>query len=219
WRRQSFYFTFIFLFGYILMMGAPPSAARAGLMAGFLLFAQHTGRLKESGRIIVFAAAIMLAINPLLLKTDVGFQLSFMACLSIIYIKPILDKFLEKLPNLFATKDIINLTLAAQIGVLPLLIFHFGRVSFISPLANLLIVPILPFLMIGGLITSFTGFISVTLARLISFPLWLLLNYIFKTIDYLSIIPLASMEIKNFHLVFLILYYLLLIIYVSRKKI
>ena len=216
WRKHAFYFVIILLTLYILMIGAPASAVRAGIMAGLLLLAQKLGRLRGSSRAIIFAAVIMLLINPLLIKSDVGFQLSFMACLSIIYLKPILDEKIIKWPNLFHIKDILTMTLAAQLGVLPLLVFHFGQLSLISPVANILIVPFLPIIMISGIFLCFAGLIWLSLANIIAYPVWLILTYILKIVDYLSF-PLAVYEFKSFSLFFLILFYLFLVWYVFYK--
>jgi len=217
WRQQAFYFVIFLLILYILMIGAPASAVRAGIMAGLLLLAQKLGRLRGAGRAVIFAAVIMLLINPLLIRSDVGFQLSFMACLSIIYLKPILDDKTIKLPNPFRVKDILTMTLAAQLGVLPLLILHFGQLSLISPLANLLIVPLLPVIMILGIFLCFIGLIWIPLAKIVALLNWLLLTYVIMVVDYLSAVPLAFYEFKSFSLIFLILYYLFLIWYVFYK--
>jgi len=217
WRQQAFYFVIFLLILYILMIGAPASAVRAGIMAGLLLLAQKLGRLRGAGRAVIFAAVIMLLINPLLIRSDVGFQLSFMACLSIIYLKPILDDKTIKLPNPFRVKDILTMTLAAQLGVLPLLILHFGQLSLISPLANLLIVPLLPVIMISGIFLCFIGLIWIYLAKIVALLNWLLLTYVIMVVDYLSAVPLAFYEFKSFSLIFLILYYLFLIWYVFYK--
>jgi len=164
----------------------------------------------------------MLIFNPLLIKSDVGFQLSFMATLSIIYLKPILDKKIANWPNPFKIKDILTMTLAAQLGTLPLLIFHFGRLSLISPLANLLIVPLLPAIMILGMILVLSGLVWLFLAKIIAWPIWFLLSYVIKVINSLSSVPLASIEFRSFSLIFLIGYYLFLIYfiwnYVFRQK-
>ncbi len=218
WRGQAFYFVIILLILYILMIGAPASAVRAGIMAGLLLLAQKLGRLRGAGRAIVFAAVIMLLINPLLIKSDVGFQLSFMACLSIIYLKPILDDKIVKWPNPFRIKDILTMTLSAQLGVLPLLVFHFGQLSLISPIANILIVPLLPVIMISGIFLCFIGLIWIYLAKIIALLNWLLLAYVIMVVDYLSSVPLAFYEFKSFSLIFLVGYYLALIIFIWRYK-
>ena len=216
WRGQAFYFVLILLVIYIIMIGAPASAVRAGLMAGLLLLAQKIGRLRSADRAVVFAATAMLAINPSLLKADVGFQLSFMATLSIIYLKPILDAKTIKWPNPWRLKDILTMTLAAQLGTLPILIFHFGRLSLISPLANLLIVPFLPVIMISGIILSFTGLIWLSLAKILAWPVWFLLSYLVGVINYLSSFPLAAYEFKNISLIVLITYYLFLFLVILK---
>ncbi len=216
WRGQAFYFVLFFLIIYILMIGAPASAVRAGLMAGLLLLAQKVGRLRSADRAVVLAATAMLAVSPLLLESDVGFQLSFLATLSIIYLKPILDKRTANWPNPARLKDILTMTLAAQLGTLPVLIFHFGRLSLISPLANLLIVPFLPLMMMSGIILSFSGLIWLALAKAITWPVWLLLTYLVKVVDYLSSFPLAAYQFNNISWIILLGYYSLLIIIINR---
>lgn len=221
WRGQAFYFVLLFLVLYILMIGAPPSAVRAGLMAGLLLLAQKIGRLHSADRAVILAATIMLMFNPALLKSDVGFQLSFLATLSIIYLKPILDAWLVRWPNPARLKDVLTMTLAAQLGVLPVLVFHFGQLSLVSPLANLLIVPFLPLLMIAGIILSLTGLFCLPLAKIIAWPTWLLLTYLVKVIDYLSVLPLAAYQFEKKSWLILPVYYSLLILIIikcSRNK-
>ena len=221
WRGQAFYFVLFFLILYILMVGAPASAVRAGLMAGLLLLAQKIGRLRSADRAVILAAAIMLMFNPGLLKSDVGFQLSFLATLSIIYLKPILDALIVRWPNPARLKDILTMTLAAQLGVLPVLVFHFGRLSLISPLANLLIVPFLPLLMLAGLLLSLTSLFCLSLAKIIAWPTWLLLTYLVKVIDYLSVFPLAAYQFEKISWLILLAYYLpltLIIIKCSKNK-
>jgi len=186
WRQHIFYFVGTLLFCYIIMIGAPASAIRAGIVAGLLLLAQKVGRLRSAPRAITFAATGMLAINPLLLKFDVGFQLSFVAALSIIYLKPFFDSKVQKIPNPLGLRNILTMTLSAQLGTLPLLIYHFGRFSLVSPIANVLIIPWLPFIMGSGLILCLSGLIWLPLAKILSWPVWLLLSYIVKIVDLLS---------------------------------
>ena len=86
WRNQAFYFSAFIIFIYILMIGAPASAVRAGVMASILIAAQGFGRISSGARAVVFAAVLMLFFNPLLLRFDVGFQLSFLAILAFIFL-------------------------------------------------------------------------------------------------------------------------------------
>ena len=220
-RGKAFYFTIIFIFLYIIIIGFPPSAVRAGIMAGFLLLAQKIGRISQSQRIIVFAASIMLFQNPFLLKDDVGFQLSFLAVLGISHGLPIFQNWLKFIPEnkYLGIKDIISMTFSAQIFTLPILIYNFGYISLIAPLANILIVPILPFIMVSGFIFTFAGTLWQFLSWILSFPAWLLLTYVIKIIDLLHKIPFACLEIKIPWAVFLFFYSLLAYVIYRLKKI
>jgi len=186
WRQQAFYFTIIFIIIFIIMTGLQPSAIRAGIMGGLFLLAQHLGRMNTSSRTIVFAAALMLAQNPLLLKLDVGFQLSFLAMMGIIYFLPIFQNFLKKIPNFFQLRSLLSMTLSAQVFTLPILIYNFGYLSLVSPITNVLIVPLLPYIMGLGFIFGIAGLIFQPLGWLLSLPCWLILTYSLKIIDILS---------------------------------
>lgn len=190
WRSHALYLSLAFLILFIVMVGAPPSAIRAGLMAGFLMVAQSFGRLSRSDRAIIFAGAVILGFNPLLLKSDVGFQLSFLATLGIIYFLPFFQRWLKKVPEKVlgfgALRSIIAMTFSAQIFTLPLLIYNFGRASLLSPLSNILIVPLLPFLLGFGLCFVLAGLFWPFLGWLLSWPVWLLLSYILAVINFLS---------------------------------
>lgn len=214
WRGQAFYFALALMILFIIMVGAPASAIRAGIMGGILLFAEKIGRLNNSGRAIVFAGAVMLAINPLLLKFDVGFQLSFLAVLGIVYIKPILDGWVAKITKKQEIKfwvNFITMTLAAQIATLPILVYNFGRISFISPLANVLIVPLLPYIMGAGFIFSLASVIWSFLGKILIWPAWFFFAYVTKLVELFSKIPFAAKEITNVHWIWLVGYHILLI--------
>jgi len=191
WRQQAFYFTIVFITIFIIMTGLQPSAIRAGIMGGLFLLAQYLGRMNASSRTIVFAAALMLAQNPLLLKLDVGFQLSFLAMMGIIYLLPIFQNFLKKIPNFLQLRSLLSMTLSAQIFTIPILIYNFGYVSFVAPITNILIVPLLYWIMLFGFLFAFFGIIFQPLGWIFSLPTWFLLTYILKIVDISSKLPFA----------------------------
>ena len=161
----------------------------------------------------------------MLLRYDVGFQLSFLAVLGIIYLKPIFDNWIEKInkkEQLSVFFQIITMTLAAQIATLPILIYNFGRISFISPIANVLIVPVLPFVMSFGLAFNIGALFWPLAGKIIIWPTYIGLTYIVRLTNFLSQIPFAAKEISNVHWAWLIGYYILLIgfiwFYQKRKK-
>ncbi len=194
WRGQAFYIALSFLFLFVVMVGLPSSAIRAAIMAGSLLWAQKIGRGASAFRLIVFAAVIMLAINPLLLEYDVGFQLSFLAVTGIIFLSPRLKQWLRKVPDqkFVNLRSILAMTLAAQAFTLPVLVSSFGRLSLIAPLCNILVLPVLPFILGSGFIFSLAGILWQPLGWVLSWPAWLLLTYVFKIAEWFSGLPGGS---------------------------
>ena len=214
WRKQAFYFVVVLIFLFILMVGAPASAVRAGIMGIILLYAKKIGRLSSPVRIIIFAGAIMLAFNPLLLRYDVGFQLSFLAVLGLIYIKPIFDNLWGKLlkkEHIGSILEIIDTTIAAQISVLGILVYNFGKISFISPIANILIVPFITLLTIIGMVFIGGLMISGFLGKILLWPAYIGTTYVLRVIDWLAQIPWASKQISDVHYLWVVGYYVLLI--------
>ncbi len=186
WRQQAFYFAIILITLFIIITGLQPSAIRAGIMGGLFLLAQHLGRLNVSSRAIVFAGVLMLAQNPLLLRLDVGFQLSFLAIIGIIYLLPIFQNWFRKFPDFLQLKNIIAMTFSAQIFTLPILIYNFGYFSLVAPLSNILILPLLPYIMGLGFLFAILGLIFQPLGWVFSLPTWFLLTYLIKIIDWSS---------------------------------
>ena len=219
WRNQAFYLTIIPLALFIIMVGAPASAVRAGIMAGMILFAQKIERLRSADRAIVFAAVLILFFNPLLLIGDIGFQLSFLASIGIIYLDPIAQNFYKesKLKKYFqisvgslkSTWDIVFMSLSAQIFTLPILIYNFGYVSLVVIFTNILIIPILPFIFGMGFLFIFSGMFCGLLGWLLSLPCWLILSYIIIVIEKFSNIPFASCSL-NMHWIIIPVFYIVL---------
>lgn len=222
WRSQAFYFTIIFVIFYIIMAGLPASGVRAGIMGGIFLLAEKLGRQNISSRTIIIACAFMLFLNPLLLLYDVGFQLSFLASMGLIYLSPLISEGLnfftgQKGKNI---KDIIAMTASAQIFTLPILIYNFSNFSWLSLIANLLVLPAVYLIMIFGFASAFLGLISGFLAWLFSFPASFLLFYFLKVIDLFSW-KFMFRIIANLHWIWLVFFYLILglfVFYLNKRQ-
>lgn len=219
WRKQVIILTIIVLFFYILMIGAPASAIRAGIMGGLLVFGQFLGRYSLAWRAIIFSAAVMLFSNPLLLCFDVGFQLSFFAMLGMIFAGPYFSQKLNIIPQFFGIRMALSSTISAQIFTLPILIYNFGRISLISVFANVLIVPFLPLVTIVGFISVFFAAFWTTFGQILSWPVWFFLSYFLKIIDLFSRAPI-NLSIEGVSWVFILLLYFLLgfFVYKINKK-
>lgn len=217
WKDHAFYLSIFLIVFYVLMTGAGASVVRAGAMSIFYLMAEYFGRRNNGSRILIITLIIMLSFNPFLIH-DIGFQLSFLALAGLIYIYPILSEFFKKFPNRFEIKNNLLGTLSAQVFTLPILIYNFGHISAISPFSNILILPLLPLITISGFIIAFIGMFFKKLALFISWPVWFLLKYITKVIDWFYQFSFASIVIDNVNPIFLFIFYTLLIMCLLKFK-
>ena len=152
----------------------------------------------------------MLAFNPRLLRDDIGFQLSFLAVLGIIYLYPLVEAIyvghLEKLkarrrPYKFLKTilDTINLTLVSQFMILPIAAINFQQVSLIAPLANILVLWTFPWLLAVLIIAAALFLVFPFLGVLLFFPPLMLLKYIFFSSEFLAQFSWAAAEVTDFN--------------------
>ena len=203
---------------YLGLIGLPASAVRAGIMAFIAMLAVFLGRLHKLTNALVLAAALMLIINPKMLRDDVGFQLSFLALLSIIYVYPIFKDWFEKIikaekrwqaPLLKGVIDVIILTLAAQVLTLPVIALNFHQVSVVAPLVNVSVLFLLPFIMVSGLIAPLISLLLPSLAWLWFTPTYLTLAYMIWVAQTAVRLPLAYLEVEYVWAGWIILFYVL----------
>lgn len=131
---------------FVLFVGASAAAVRAGIMGSLSMWGLYTGRRSQAFFALLWSAVAMTVWNPAILPFDIGFQLSFASTLGLLVFSPMLEKvFPLKVPFL---REALLLTLSAQIATFPFMLFYFGRLSLISPVANLVVAPLLPFCML-----------------------------------------------------------------------
>ena len=213
-RPKAFWPLAIIISLYVALVGAPASAVRAAIMALSVMYAQKIGRASQVKNVLVLAAALMILFNPRILLGDVGFQLSFMAVWGLAYISPLWATFLQKMPDLFRTKEILTATLSAQIATSPLLLFYFGKLSLISIAANILILPVIPFLTLWGLMNLSVSAIYLPLGRLMGYVSWLLCAYWIEISDLLHAVPFGFFNLGDFGLLeFVIVYGFIFIVW------
>jgi len=219
WRKQAFYFALLGIFLFVVMTGMSASAVRAGVMGWLILWAMKNGRLSNAQNSIIFSAGVMLFFNPLLLRWDVGFQLSFGATLGIVYFYPVIERYSIKKNGISFLSEILFLTLSAQVFVLPIIMNDFQKLSLISPLANVLVLLIIPLTMLLGFIMTVLSFIFMPLATVFAWLTFLPLKYETSIINFLASLKYSSVEILNFSWVWVVGWYIILICILFREKI
>lgn len=185
-RRTAFWLSVAIIILFTILTGASASVVRASVMGLLLLFANGYGRLYDPKNSIILAGAAMIYINPFALVFDVGFQLSFLAVMGLLYIYPFLDNKFRKIPELWKLKELTLMTISAQLAVVPLLIYYFHQFSAVSLLANILILPFVPVSMFLGFLSGIGGIIFTPLGNLIGFSAWAITTYQIKIIEFVA---------------------------------
>jgi competence protein ComEC len=206
---------------FIVMSGASSTAVRAGVMALIVILADITHRNYQAGRALIIAGLLMVIINPKILVFDISFQLSFLATVAIIYVSPVLKTKFSFITEKFGLRDTIASTIAAQILVLPLILYKMGLLSLVALPANILVLAFIPATMLFGFITGILGFIWIPLSLPFAWISWLLLAYIINVSRFFADLPFSSVNITWFSSVIMFVTYfsiILWIIYENIKK-
>jgi len=212
-RRRAFWMAMGVVLLFLLLIGFRASAVRAGIMGFMVMYAFKEGRLNKSINSLLLAAGILLLINPKLLLDDIGFQLSFLAVCGIIYLGEYIEKFLAKIkiPSWGEIRSILMMTFSAQALVLPLVVYYFGNLSVLAPVANLLVLPLLPFIMIGGFILIILGFVWLPLSYWFGYLVRLMVEWVVIVADRIILIPGASFNLGKIDWVWVFLVYLVIL--------
>jgi competence protein ComEC len=178
---------------FTVLVGAEASVVRAALMGGLTLLARQTGRRQDGLNSLALVAAAMAAANPLLLW-DVGFQLSFAATLGLVlHAEPMQAAFTawlaRRLPPERArgvarpVADYLLLTLAAQFTALPVILYHFQRLSLVSIPANVAILPAQPPILVLGGLALLAGLVWPPLGHLPGYAAWPFAAYTIRAVE------------------------------------
>jgi len=222
--RRRFIYVWLALTGvwlFALVSGMHPPVVRAAIMASVFLLAELTGRQRNAITALMLAAAVMVAFEPYILWS-VSFQMSFMAMagLSLVF-SPLRDKGRQIItgglgessritPPAIFLSDALCVTLAALSGVLPLIAYYFGMVSLVGPLATLLALPVLPFIIITGALTGLLGIVSPVLAQVAGWLAWPFISYLLLLVGGMASLPIATISVPRFSGWLVVAYYLVL---------
>ncbi|OGO54780.1 MAG: hypothetical protein A2Z32_07420, partial [Chloroflexi bacterium RBG_16_69_14] len=158
-RRRRSVVTILAIVAYVAFAGASPSVVRAALMAGVVLLARESGRAGRATAALGWAATLLLVSDPELIG-DAGFQLSSLATAGLIAWATPLTGWIEtitrgRLPHWLA--ESLGVSLAAQAATLPIILVSFGRLAILSPIVNLVVVPLVAPAMVAGLVALAAG--------------------------------------------------------------
>ncbi|MCH7951929.1 ComEC/Rec2 family competence protein [Patescibacteria group bacterium] len=197
-RRWAIPLVLVGIGAYTLMAGADPPIVRAAIMGTLLLAGQFFGRPYHGLWALVLTAAVMLLLSPLLVF-DVGFQLSLAATFGILALRPVIVRGIERFARFFGREAVegLSVTLGAQLAVLPILLMHFGRVSWLSPVVNLVVAFVVPIIMGMGGLLALASFLWSGLADILALFSWVPLTFFVEVISWFDRLPFGTLTVSS----------------------
>jgi competence protein ComEC len=205
---------------YTILVGGDAAVVRAAIMGSLALFARQIGRRQAALNTLLAVALFMCLWNPLYIW-DVGFQLSFFATLGLILYADPFSQFAnrisvryfpasaaEKFAELFSA--FVLLTLAAQITTIPIMAYHFQRISLVSFLANPFILPAQPAVMILGGLAVLLSLLWFPLGQIAAWATWPFVVYTIRLVELFDRVPHGTIFLGELSIWFVIAFYALL---------
>ena len=224
-RRLRSFIVLLAIVSYTIVAGAEASVVRAAAMGTVVLLAREGGRPSGAAAALGVACWALLLADPDMID-DIGLQLSLAATAGLLALGgPSTDwvkrRSRGRAPDWFA--ETLGISLAAQLATLPLILLHFGRLSLISPLANLLVAPVVPFAMLGAVIGLVLAPLLVALpVHLLVLPLtlaaWAPLAMMVRGAEILATVPFANVELVPPLDLALALVALVALVFVLRRR-
>jgi competence protein ComEC len=213
---------------YTVLVGGAPAVARAAVMSCLAMSASLIGRGQSGMYTLALTAAVMCLFNPLLIG-DAGFQLSVTATLGLVLYADRLMNWFRNLAGKILPEQVVEritgpvsdyflFTLAAQVMTLPVVLYHFERLSLTTLLANPLILPVQPLVMILGGIAVIVGLVIAPLGQLLSYIVWVPLYFTNQIVTWLAGFPGGVVVLGEVSLLTVVGMYLLIFFLASKKK-
>ncbi len=194
-RTSSLIVTLVFIVFYTFLTGLTPSIVRAAIMAAVMLLGRHTGKQPDTLSSLALAFIISLMMNPLDLFM-VGFQLSYGAVFGLLtlgaQIKPLLEKVLP-----WSLPDMISAAVGGTAGTTAVLAASFNRLSLISIVVNVVVLPLASLAMILVFIITVVGLVIGQAASFLAFAADIVIRLMLVLIDALAVLPFAAFNVAS----------------------
>jgi len=164
---------------YALLAGGDPPVIRAVIMGGVVFLGSSLGKRVVTWWILLVTGSVMVLVSPEIILS-VSFQLSMMASVGLMVVEPWMKRYLEEKHEMiveFLSGSGLTTSLATMFTTMPIIWWHFGRVSWIGILSNTLILPLVPMLMITG------AFMQI-LPGVFSWPTFVLAHWMVLVIEF-----------------------------------
>lgn len=193
-RALRFLLQVLAVLTFLVIAGFTASAVRAAIMGIAATGVRLLGRAVTPAVLILCVGSAMVLWNPFLLIYDLSFQLSFGAVLGLVLFARPLTSALYWLPRFYALRETVATTLAAQVIASPLILGSFQTFSVIAIATNALILPLMPWLMLGAAASLVVGHVP-GLASVVTVPTALMTKMVLGSIVHTAQPSWASITV------------------------
>lgn len=200
----------LFLWFFAFLTGLSPSVRRAAIMFSFLIVGKALDRPLSIYNSLASSAFVLLLINPFLVF-EVGFQMSYLAVLSIVIFQPHIDSFFNPKNKIIqAIWSLTAVSIAAQIGTAPISLYYFHIFPNYFMLTNIIVIPLATGIVYGAAILFAVSFISpvAAVAAFLLKKIVFLLNFTVKTVESF---PFSYTQNITFNIIDLVLFVIIII--------
>lgn len=208
-RKTRFWGTVLGITVFVVLTGMSASVIRAAIMGSLTVLAKFCGRKSTGMQALLLSGVMMVILKPGMLLYDMSFQLSYLATLGLLIYVPLFEekiKVFKKLPAIL--RETLVVTLAAQVLTTPLILYRFGRFSLISPVANVIFLPLIPLIMLFSFMALICGFAAPFLVPVFCGITWVLTVLLLWGVAFFADLPLASIQMPPMPIFGMAVFYL-----------
>jgi len=215
-------FTIVGLLCFMIITGIPASVFRATLMSIILVIAFLSGRSTNLLNSIALSAVIILLVKPFEILNP-GFQLSYSAVLSIALIYPVIQQMINQagIKNKYLKNILlfIGVSLSAQIGTLPFTLAYFNKLSIVSLLANLFVIPLAGIIVGLAIVTLIIGSLLPSIAIYLAIVNNIVTSLMMDLVRFSGSLDFSFIRINNFSLLDSIFFYVFISLLIYSLKV
>ncbi len=226
-KRKTKYFIILFLIFYLLLTGFTPSVIRATIMGILVIVSQILYRKNDVWNSIALSLLCILLYNPFLIM-NIGLQLSYVGTMGIILLQKNISSILKniKMKNkkiqykinrrlillISKIKEILSVTLSAQIAIFPIIIYHFNFLGIYFWITNLIVSIIIGPVFLLGFICVLFSFFKISIVSLLSSILSVFIKILIYITNF-SKLPFSKIYIPTFKIHIIIIFYIVIAVF------
>ncbi|WP_432409260.1 DNA internalization-related competence protein ComEC/Rec2 [Wukongibacter sp. M2B1] len=215
-EKYKILITIFLIWFFALIVGFTPSVIRASSMITLLSISNNLDRRYDLFTALAFICLCNIVVNPFMMF-NVGFQLSFLAVIAIGLFYRTIYKKLSLLPDFL--RQMVAVTLAAQIGTSPIIAYHFNMFSPIALLINIPVVLLVGIVLPINLVFFISLFINDNIAQCIAFVDRMLIKLLVWINSLSSYVSFSKFNVVSPSIILMLLFYSLLILICYKEKI